>query len=410
MFHSFIRGNLRHLRSGFRSFRTFEQKIVVKILFLVFHGFSETSGISKKIFNQVEGLRCSGHEVSVASYTIAPDNHRVRLVDDRVIEDYGKGKWAPVLKRMCYGKLARYAIDHHFDLVYIRSFHNANPFTVRLVGKLKKHGIRVVMEIPTYPYDREYDGFPLFHRTELLVDRLFRKKLAGKLDAIVTFADEKMIFGQKTIRISNGIDFSRIAVKQTTNDTTAAIHLIGVAEVHYWHAFDRMIRGIGEYYRHPGGPDIYFHIVGGVAPSEMEGSPHAPGFAGLIREYGIEKQIIFHGPRYGAELDELFDRCDLAVGSLGRHRTGIDKIKTLKNREYAARGIPFVYSETDSDFDPMPYILKIPADETPVDVEKMIRFFRKNPWNPAGIRATVRELSWQKQMEKVVQAVGNGPS
>lgn len=37
------------------------------------------------------------------------------------------------------------------------------------------------------------------------------------------------------------------------------------------------------------------------------------------------------------ELDELFNEADFAIGSLARHRSGIDKIKTLKNREYAAR-------------------------------------------------------------------------
>ena len=68
----------------------------------------------------------------------------------------------------------------------------------------------------------------------------------------------------------------------------------------------------------------------------------------------------------GKELDELFDLADFAIGSLARHRSHIDKIKTLKNREYAARGIPFIYSETDEDFDRMPYILKAPADESAI--------------------------------------------
>ena len=65
------------------------------------------------------------------------------------------------------------------------------------------------------------------------------------------------------------------------------------------------------------------------------------------------------------ELDELFNEADFAIGSLARHRSGIDKIKTLKNREYAARGIPFAYSETDGDFDKMPYILKFRPTKVP---------------------------------------------
>ena len=47
----------------------------------------------------------------------------------------------------------------------------------------------------------------------------------------------------------------------------------------------------------------------------------------------------------GEELNELFNRADFAIGSLGRHRSGIYNIKTLKNREYAARGLAFMYSE-----------------------------------------------------------------
>lgn len=377
----------------------------MKIMFLVFHGFSEISGISKKIFNQVDGLRSLGHEVSVASYDIGSDNHRVRMVDNQVIEDYGTGKLAPVKKRICYGKLADYIIENHFEFVYIRSFHNANPFTIGFVRKLKRKGIKVVMEIPTFPYDQEYEQFPFFPRMELQVDRLFRKQLARQLDAIVTFTDDNLIFGQKTLRISNGIDFSRISMKKRKNDTSHALNLIGVAEVHYWHAFDRVIKGIGEYYSHPHKKEIYFHIIGGIADYEMFGSGNLSGFDEIIKKYGIEKQIIFHGVKYGPELNTLFEQCDLAIGSLGRHRTGIDKIKTLKNREYAARGIPFIYSETDSDFDQKPYILKIPADETAVDINRLIDFYQHIDLSPAEIRESVKELSWQKQMEKVIKSL-----
>ena len=32
---------------------------------------------------------------------------------------------------------------------------------------------------------------------------------------------------------------------------------------------------------------VYFHIVGYVWPSEMNGTNHVPGFASLIKQYGI---------------------------------------------------------------------------------------------------------------------------
>ena len=114
----------------------------------------------------------------------------------------------------------------------------------------------------------------------------------------------------------------------------------------------------------------------------MHDSQHAPGFYELINKYHIEKYVIFHGQKMNEELDELFNEADFAIGSLARHRSGIDKIKTLKNREYAARGIPFAYSETDGDFDKMPYILKVPADESPIDIHRLIRFYMELDLSP----------------------------
>lgn len=375
----------------------------MKILFLVFHGFSDISGISKKIFSQIDGLKAAGHAVELASYTVRADGHRIRVVGEKVINDYGCGKLAALKKRMCYGALTRYILNNCTEMVYIRSFHNANPFTAGMVKKLSKAGIKCVMEIPTYPYDSEYDGFSLFTRLELKVDQLFRKRLAYWLDAIVTFSGQREIFGKRTIAISNGIDLDKLPIKKQKKITSGEIHLIGVAEVHYWHGFDRAIAGIGEYYRQPHETEVFFHIVGGVAPSEMYDSAQSPGFHELIKKYGIANRIIFHGQKFGKELDELFEKCNLGIGSLARHRCGIEQIKTLKNREYAARGIPFVYSETDGDFDGMPYILKVPADESPLNIGELLGYYEHLSLTPEEIRKTVTHLSWKEQMQKVIE-------
>ena len=66
----------------------------MKILFLVYHGFSEVSGISKKIHYQVKGLRENGHDVRLCYYGFAENGHRCRYIDDKVIQDYGIGRWA----------------------------------------------------------------------------------------------------------------------------------------------------------------------------------------------------------------------------------------------------------------------------------------------------------------------------
>ena len=192
----------------------------MKILFLVYHGFSEHSGISKKIHYQVKGLRENGHEVHLCYYAQGPNGHWCRFVDDQMIQDYGKGKWAGLRQRIDYQCICDYCVGEKIEFVYARCFMNANPWLVSFFKKLRKVDtlqsegrsvarIHVVTEIPTYPYDQEFIGYSKQELLTLKIDQLFRNKLYKQMDALVTFSDAECIFGQRTIRISNGVDFDR---------------------------------------------------------------------------------------------------------------------------------------------------------------------------------------------------------
>ena len=375
----------------------------MKILFLVYHGFSDESGISKKIHYQVKGLRQNGHEVHLCFYDFDSRGHHCRYVDDKVIADYGLGAMAALRSRIDLGCIDRYCIENGIEMVYARSFMNASPVLVSLFGKLKKHGIKCVTEIPTYPYDHEFKGYPLKYKIPLYIDMMFRRALAAKMEAIVTFSNKGSIFGQRTICISNGIDLDSISLHNPKKQQD--IHLIAVAEIHYWHGFDRLVAGLGEYYKsNPNGRKVYFHVVGW----EDDRGTTSNGYLTveqMARKYGIEKYVINHGKLFGDKLNEVFNQCVFAIGSLGRHRSGITEIKTLKNREYAARGISFIYSENDSDFDDKPYIIKAPADESPINVGEIINYIDNHDFNPAEIRKTVEHLSWKYQMEQVITEI-----
>ena len=376
----------------------------MKVLFLVYHGFSEHSGISKKIHYQVKGLRENGHDVRLCYYDFSPEGHRCRFVDGEVIKDYGTHFLAAIRQRFDYNSIYEYCIREGIEFVYARCFQNANPWLIRFFKKLKRAGIHAVTEIPTYPYDGEFKNFDLKNRMELKVDQLFRRRLYQQMDALVTFSDAERIFGQRTIRISNGVDLDSIPLHHPSPITQhpSPLHLIGVAEVHDWHGFDRVMSGIGEYYsQQPTAnshqPDVFFHVVGGVHPNRMKFV-----FMPIIEKYGIADKIIFHDVLFGEDLDRVFNQCQFAIGSLGRHRSGITVIKTLKNREYASRGIPFIYSEQDSDFDHQPYIVKAPADDSPIDIQQICDFMDHFSMKPEDIRKTVEHLSWKVQIERVV--------
>ena len=374
----------------------------MKILFLVYHGFSDVSGISKKIHYQVKGLRENGYEVHLCYYGFAENGHRCRYIDNDVIKDYGTSFMAGLRQRMDYGPVYDYCKQNGIQFVYARCFQNANPFLIRFFKKLRKLGIKSVTEIPTYPYDQEFRTFPFKVRMGLKLDQLFRNRLSKEMSAIVTFSDAERIFGQRTIRISNGVDFDSIPIHQY-KPIGDEIHLIGVAEVHIWHGYDRLMRGLGEYYKKEQNPrKVFFHVVGGVHPFDMNGDDRrVTGFRPIIEKYGIQDKVIFHGQLFGEELDKVFNQSCFAIGSLARHRSGITVIKTLKNREYATRGIPFIYSEQDSDFDNQPYVVKATPDESPINIQSILDFIDTHHFQPQEIRKTVEHLTWKIQMKKV---------
>ena len=374
----------------------------MKILFLVYHGFSPHSGISKKIHYQVKGLIQNGHDVHLCYYDFAENGHRCRYIDNTIIADYGTGWFAGLRQRISYGCVYDYCINEGIEFVYARCFQNANPWLIRFFRRLSKASIKSVTEIPTYPYDQEFKSFELKMRMGLWVDKLFRRAAYRWQDALVTFSDAERIFGQRTIRISNGVDFDSTPLHMPINREPLTLnheplHLIGVAEVHDWHGFDRIMAGLGEY---RGEREVVFHVVGGVHPNRMNSV-----FLPIINRYGVHDKVIFHGTLFGNQLTDVFNECQFAIGSLGRHRCGITVIKTLKNREYATRGIPFMYSEQDSDFDYQPYVMKAPADESPIDIQRIIDFMDHFTMKPEEIRSTVEHLTWKIQMQRVIDAV-----
>ena len=147
----------------------------MRILFIVYHGFSEFSGITKKIRYQVKGLRENGHDVHLCYYGFAENGHRCRYIDDEVIKDYGMGNWAAFRQRMDYNRIYDYCVREGIELVYARCFQNASPWLIRFFKKLKKAGIHAVTEIPTYPYDQEFKTFHFIQRSELKIDQFFRR-------------------------------------------------------------------------------------------------------------------------------------------------------------------------------------------------------------------------------------------
>lgn len=376
----------------------------MKGLFFVQHGFAPHSGISKKIFAQCEALRRCGVDTRLCHLDIAPDGTQRRMAGGETIRDFGCGMRAKVLKRISFGDIGDYIRREGVGLLYVRHDLNANPLLTAWLRSVRRTGVRIALEIPTFPYDAEFAETGRKERCQLALDRACRGAMARQVDRIVTFSDDETIFGRPTVRISNGIDFDTIPLKPSVRDLRDEVRLLAVANIHPWHGFDRVIEGLGRYRAAQPARRVLLRIVGDGMAATLD------DYRRRIERHGLGECVTLCGPLAGAALDAQFAWCDAGVASLGRHRNGIESLKSLKNREYAARGIPFVYAERDSDFDAMPYVMKAPADESPLDVAALVRFLDAADRTPARIRATIDPaLSWERQMARVLDAMGFAP-
>jgi hypothetical protein len=374
----------------------------MKSLFLICEPLLEYGGISMKILAQEKALERLGFQVVLSELKTDNKNKFTgRYIGEKIIDNYSNINFISKIQfRIKYGNLYRYIVTNEIKLVYIRYAHFANPFFISFLKKLKRSDIKVLLEIPTYPYDQEYNNLKITNEVLMWIEKLSRKKFKDLVSRIITFTPEMKIFGVPSIEISNGIEVSSIKIaEQRAPDN--AIHLIGVASIAYWHGYDRVIEGMHNYYlQNPDRRKIFFHIVGNAEDEESR------RYHDFVNEYNLSNYIKFYGKKFGKELDILFNDADIAVGCLGCHRKGMKYSKSLKNREYCARGIPFFYSETDEPFENQNFIFKVPADESPIDIDEIIKFYDGNKFDRNNIRNyAFRNLSWDKQFEKVMKNV-----
>lgn len=255
------------------------------------------------------------------------------------------------------------------DFLYIRRPVYASKGLRRFLREFrdKNPGSMVLYEIPTYPYDEEMKGI---NYPALLKDRFHRQRMKGLVDYIVDLSGRDEIFGIETLQIMNGVDLSAVGMRTPDSDR-GSLNLLFIAFFSDWHAADRVIKGLAEYRRKRPSKEVVLHLAG-------EGD-RVPSLRELAKTLGLCDEVVFHGYCGLDEMDKLYDRCDIAVASLGLHRIGVDLASTLKTREYLAKGVPFIYSGKIDVFvgHPVDFCLEVPADDSPIDIEEIVEFYER---------------------------------
>lgn len=368
-----------------------------KILYVCKFPLHINTSLKKKYMGQLQGFRNLG----MNAYYLAYDEKYYYLIHNeekiKLRRIYGS-RTKLYLHSMAFIDMylsAKKAMDIlDFDYLYVRN----DPIEyigISMYRKAKRKGIYVISELPTYPNSRDNIKNGVYKLILHIVDAL-GDKTAKYTDLYAVIGEEcREYLGKPAINISNAVDVKQFALR--TPKLGDSIVVLAVASMSAWHGFDRLIRGIAAY---TGTDRICVKLVGN------EGDGSCQRWKELAKQLGVEDIVEFYDGRYGEELNEMMNQSDIAVSSIAWYRSKIQSGSPLKNREYMARGIPFVYSVPDDTLHAgLDFVLRIEDNESPVNFEQICKFAadcRKDQSMPVRMRQFAQaHMSWDAQLIKL---------
>ncbi|MCL2681129.1 MAG: glycosyltransferase family 1 protein [Streptococcaceae bacterium] len=315
---------------------------------------SHADGINDKIKKQVEQFLEANIQIELRSNTIRTGLTLVRNLIPFFSKQY-------------------FNVNLHwkeYDFVYIRKGAVLDLSVVHLVKVIKNQNpsIKIILEIPTYPY---MDEFPLSIKWDVVYkEKLATPYLSKYIDRVVTYSDDKEIFNIPCINISNAYEFKGKPQFKTKTDDT--INFIAVASLMYYHGYDRIINGLIQYYqKNQNSQKVIFTLIGD--------GPVLKDYKKIVEKNGASSYIFLVGRKSGVELFPYYLDADIAVDSLGRHRSKIYYNSTLKGKEYLAKGLPII-SGVKTDLDErkdFPYYYRVLANDTEINISDIVDFYNK---------------------------------
>lgn len=364
----------------------------MKLHYLYFCEGNLSSGVTKKVISQIKalintGLQCKLLLASTENIDI-PDIiehqfHKTSLINNKIDTYHDLKQKASILRNIIQ------QLDKN-DILYIRGI-PANPWTLKSFKE--KRQCKIVCEIQSKSLNEQ----PICLSS--ILERITTKAVRKTIDAFVAVTDEirdyeTNIFPAATnsITIPNGIDISEIPVKSSKH-INRKLRLLCVARFNIHHGIDRILPLIKK-----DRTNIHLELAG-VGPCLNALKEKAT-------KMGIEKNITFSGALSGKQLDDSFNRNDVAIGALALHRLGLKECASLKHREYCARGIPFIYAGNDPDFPSnFPYAKQLPLNDQTISSKTIIEFANciiAQPLHSQKMHEFAQaNLSWTSKMGKL---------
>ncbi len=274
------------------------------------------------------------------------------------------------------------------DLIYIRQELALIKFWQKLRPYLISKPYLVEIPTPLHIYFQEIKNSTQIAKWKknIFFIWLIKRQIADILSQskmIIEFAEElsPLVLAHKE-RIylwQNGVNLPKLYGNSYQVFNRAAIdnfyqykqlNLIMVANLADYHGLDRLILGLAKYYETKT-PEIVVQVTVVAGENAALNSSKQ-----LVNQLALNKHISFAGYNAYSELFQLYQGANIAIGPIASYRKNLFQASSLKLREYALFGLPSIIDHHDYDLSSKDYILQIPSDNAPVDVNHLINFYQ----------------------------------
>ena len=356
-------------------------------------------GTTAKIISEVKTLRLMGFEVYYTAYL----DNGVAIYDNNdnliaFISFFTKCKsLINVIKKDYLVHISRkFLQDKQFDIFLLRINYIGKTY-FKMLKEMKAQGAFIMME--SLSYYPNIDFGDIKKASYMMISGSLKrhaKDLHTVVDLMLTEGVINDFYGIPCIEFGMGVEVDRYK-RHSYQGKLNELNLLMVGCDSIYHVTDRIILSLKHYLSNTNRTyNVKLHLVGDILAKDKK----------LIRESSLKDNVICYGKQFGKELDDIFDKCNIALGPLAQHR--IQKKDTgLKTKEYFARGIPYLYTGEEKKVgNNYPYIFQLDDTEDIVDFKKIFQFYdsiKPNTKIADDMRSKACEVfSWKSIFKNVV--------
>ncbi len=361
------------------------------------------AGVAKKVRGQVEAFQNLGYD----TYLLCFASSELVLFHSEEKTVYRHFSFCGFHRTLqLYGHLFDLCRENYFDILYIR-FPLCDWWFYRALSKSRANIGKIILEIPTYPYDAECEkNHNMVTQFCWWQDKHLRNKLKCLVDLIVTYGDvkEDRVFDIPACVIYNSVPAKTcMKLNKTPHEM---LNFIAVANLMPHHSYNKIIRGMAEYLKQPDADQrLRFHIVGD--------GPERENLVTLTNELELSKYVIFHGIQTGEKLMELYRQADLGLVEFEQisNTDCMAKNNCLKYSEYCSIALPHASSALHPCYPRnSSFFCLANTDETCVDIRQLVDFVKSVDISQAQedmYNIVTNDLTWDHSMKHVLDVCIN---